>query len=199
MHDIFQSDLATGSHHIPMDPKDSHKTSFLTPFGHYEFDRMPFGLKKCPSNISKTHGHCIIRTTRNRTLRLSRWYCCWSCKQRGFSRMNCRNRPRKFCSWCGTLCLRHNWDRHTGNTIALMADGTKTRLGEHLSGRMRITNRWFDVQVTTMRQMTYDVLLGIYILVPLGLTMTSNGARILPPPRAGTGAYATEGTGPSVA
>ena len=38
-------DLATGFHHIQMDPKDSHKTPFSTRFGHYEFDRMPFGLK----------------------------------------------------------------------------------------------------------------------------------------------------------
>ena len=38
-------DLATRFHHIPMDPNESHKTAISTPFGHYEFDRMPFGLK----------------------------------------------------------------------------------------------------------------------------------------------------------
>ena len=53
-----------------------------------------------------------------------------------------------------TFCLRHDWDRQKGNTIAPMADGTETRLGEHLSGRMRIMGQWFDVQVTTMRKMT---------------------------------------------
>ena len=92
-----------------------------------------------------------------------------------------------------TLCLRHDWDRQKGNNIALMADGTETRLGEHLSGRMRITGQWFDVQVTTMRQMTYDVLLGMDILAPLGLTMTLNGTRIFPPSHASKGACAAEG------
>ena len=46
-------DLATGFHHIPMDPKDSHKTAFSSPFGHYEFDRMPLGLKNTQATFQR--------------------------------------------------------------------------------------------------------------------------------------------------
>ena len=44
-------DLATSFHHIKMDPADSYKTAFSTPHGHYEFDRMPFGLKTAPAKF----------------------------------------------------------------------------------------------------------------------------------------------------
>ena len=46
-------DLATGFHHIPMDPKDSHRRAFSTPFGHHEFDRMPFGLKNALATFQR--------------------------------------------------------------------------------------------------------------------------------------------------
>ena len=46
-------DLATGFHHIKMDPKDSHKTPFSTSHGYSEFDRMPFALKTAPATFQR--------------------------------------------------------------------------------------------------------------------------------------------------
>ena len=46
-------DLATGFNHIKMHPKDSHKIAFSTLHGHYEFDRMAFGLKTAPVTFQR--------------------------------------------------------------------------------------------------------------------------------------------------
>ena len=46
-------DLATGYHHMKMDPNYSYKTAFSTPHGQYEFDRMPFGLKTAPITFQR--------------------------------------------------------------------------------------------------------------------------------------------------
>lgn len=46
-------DLASGYHQIPIHPMDMEKTAFSTDKGHYEFNRMCFGLKGAPATFQR--------------------------------------------------------------------------------------------------------------------------------------------------
>ena len=42
-------DLRSGYYHIALDNKSQAKTAFVTPFGKYEFNAVPFGLAQAPA------------------------------------------------------------------------------------------------------------------------------------------------------
>lgn len=57
-------DLASGFHQIEMHEKDIEKTAFSTEHGHYEFLRMPFGLKNAPATFQRVMDN-VLRGLQN--------------------------------------------------------------------------------------------------------------------------------------
>lgn len=52
-------DLANGFYQIEMNEEDIHKTAFTTDLGHYEFLRMPFGLKNAPATFQRVMNNIL--------------------------------------------------------------------------------------------------------------------------------------------
>lgn len=57
-------DLASGFHQIEMEDEDIQKTAFNTEHGHYEYLRMPFGLKNAPATFQRVMDN-ILRGIQN--------------------------------------------------------------------------------------------------------------------------------------
>ena len=50
---ISTLDLTRGYWQMPMSKEDRHKTAFTTPYGQFQFRRLPFGLSRAPSSFQR--------------------------------------------------------------------------------------------------------------------------------------------------
>ena len=54
-------DLAQGFHQIPVDKNSIEKTAFTVENGHYEYTRMPFGLKNVPATFQRLMDKILMK------------------------------------------------------------------------------------------------------------------------------------------
>jgi len=58
-------DLASGFHQIPIHESDEYKTVFSNLHGHYQFNRMSFGLKNTPVTFQRLMDQVLSGLQRN--------------------------------------------------------------------------------------------------------------------------------------